>query len=97
PEKTFVGRSDKGFAFLGYHITPDEVSANQRTQDKAFETAKWRYAQGGDSSFAEYLKRWKNHIRAGLTFKINNVDDAEQIIRDKVIRHPKRHTLVWVY
>lgn len=86
PEKTFVGRNLKGFDLLGYHIAPDQVSASQRTIDKAFENAKRRYAQGGNLSLAKYLKRWKTWIHAGLPFKIINVDDTIQKIRDQVVQ-----------
>lgn len=58
PEKIFVGRNQNGFDLLGYHITPNNFSPNQKTQEKALEIAKWRYVQGGLKSLQEYLQRW---------------------------------------
>ena len=55
PEKTFVGRSQKVFDLLGYHN--QSFSTSQRTQEKALENAKLRYAQGGKKSLVEYLNR----------------------------------------
>jgi len=84
PEKTFVGRSDEGFDLLGYDITPNRFSPNQKTKEKAFENAKRRYAQGGKLSFAEYLGRWRARIHAGLPFKIERVEEAVESIRNAV-------------
>ncbi|HBW24155.1 MAG TPA: hypothetical protein DEF13_00675 [Holosporales bacterium] len=53
-EKTFVGRSEKGFDLLGYHVTLKGLSPNTLTQEKAFECAKRRYAQGGIKSLRLY-------------------------------------------
>ncbi len=34
PAKTFIGRIEKGFDFLGYHLRPDQISVSQKTQQK---------------------------------------------------------------
>ncbi len=73
-EKTFVGRSHKGFDFLGYHITPKGFSPSQKTQEKALENAKQRYAQGGNKSLQTYLNRWRTWVHAGLPEKVHSVD-----------------------
>jgi RNA-directed DNA polymerase len=65
-EKTFVARCQKGFDLLGYHITPQSFSPSQKTQEKALENARRRYAQGGQKSLVEYLNRWRTWIYAGL-------------------------------
>lgn len=69
-----VGRSHKGFDLLRYFINPNGFWPNQKTQKKAFETAKRRYAQGGHKSLP-YLKRWSKWVHAGLPFKIQNVEE----------------------
>ena len=91
PEKTFVERSDKGFDLLGYDITTNQFSPSQRTRGKAFENAKWRYAQGGQSSLAEYLDRWRTRIHAGLPFKIERVEEVVESIRTAVSQTPSSH------
>ena len=85
-EKTFVGKSQKGFDLLGYHITPKNFSPSQKTQEKALENAKRRYAQGGKKSLVEYLNRWRTWIYAGLPFKVEGVDDVIKSIVDAVVK-----------
>jgi hypothetical protein len=76
PEKTFVGKSQKGFDLLGYHVTPNGFSLSQKTQEKALEIATQRYAQGGAKPLMTYLNRWRTWCAAGLPFKVQHIDDA---------------------
>jgi RNA-directed DNA polymerase len=85
PEKTFVGRSNKGFDLLGYHITPQGLTPNQTTQEKAFEEGKRRYAQGGTKPLQDYLKRWRIWVHAGLPSLVHQVDDTIQQLIESVI------------
>ncbi len=39
PDKTYIGRTEKGFQFLGYWITPDRLTIARETVQKAKETA----------------------------------------------------------
>ena len=87
PEKTFVGRSDKGFDLLGYHITPHHFSSNQKTQEKTLENAKRRYVQRDKEALAKYLDRWRTWIHAGFPFKIDNVEEIINSIRDFFIQN----------
>ncbi|MBX9785809.1 MAG: hypothetical protein K2Y08_00580 [Alphaproteobacteria bacterium] len=84
PEKTFVGRNQKGFDLLGYHITPQGFSPSQKTQEKAFENAKRRYAQGDRKSLEEYLKRWRKWVHADLPSKVHHVENVVASIAEKV-------------
>ena len=34
PDKTFIGRIEKGFDFLGYHFSPDGFSMAEKTIEK---------------------------------------------------------------
>jgi len=36
PNKTFIGRTDKGFDFLGYHFKPDILTASCQTVKKGY-------------------------------------------------------------
>jgi hypothetical protein len=69
---------------LGYHITPQGFSPSQKTQEKALENAKRRYAQGGQKALAEYLHRWRTWIQASLPFKVDLVEDVIRSIEDSV-------------
>jgi len=85
PEKTFVGRSQKGFDLLGYHITPKGFSLSQKAQEKALENAKQRYAQGGLKPLLEYLNRWSTWVHAGLPSQVHSIDKIIHSLVDKVI------------
>ncbi len=88
PEKTYAGRSQKGFSFLGYDIIPESFFPSKKTQEKAIEQAKRRYAQGGikplrcilRSSPRTSLKCWRTWCAAGLPFKTISLDDTLQRI-----------------
>ena len=84
PEKTFVGRNQKGFDLLGYHITLQGFSPSQKTQEKALKNAKYRHAQGGKKSLLEYLNRWRTWVHAGLPLKVHHVDAIIESLVDKV-------------
>ncbi len=77
-------RSQKGFDLLGYHITPQGFSPNQKTQEKAFKNAKRRYAQGDMKSLQEYLKRCREWGHAGLPSKVHHVENVVASIAKKV-------------
>lgn len=85
PEKTFVGRSQKGFDLLGYHITLQGLSPSQKTQEKALEIATQRYAQGGLKPLMTYLNRWRTWVYAGLPSQVHSVDNIIRSLVDKVI------------
>ena len=85
PEKTFVGRSHKGFDLLGYHITRQGLTPNQTTQKKAFEEGKRRYAQGGTKPLQDYLKRWRTWVHAGLPSIVHQVDDTIEQLFDSAV------------
>ena len=84
PEKTFMGRYQKGFDLLGYHITPQGFSPSQKTQEKALENALRRYAQGGSKSLQLYLNRWRTWVHAGLPFKVHHVENIVASLAEKV-------------
>lgn len=85
PEKTFVGRGNKGFDLLGYHIMCQNMTPSQTTQKKAFEKGMRRYAQGGHEPLQNYLKRWRNWVHAGLPLKVSGVDEISQRLMDKIL------------
>lgn len=69
---------------LGYYITPQSFSPSQKTQERALENAKLRYAKGAQKSLAEYLHCWRTWIYAGLPFKVEGVEDVIRSIADTV-------------
>ena len=63
PDKTFIGRIEKGIDFLGYHFTPDGMTVAKATIEKFLERASRLYEQErerpeGHSAFEMYVRRW---------------------------------------
>ena len=50
PDKTFIGRADKGFDFLGYRIKPDLLSVSVITIKRHVERIDRLYEQGASRS-----------------------------------------------
>ncbi len=67
PDKTFIGRAERGFSFLGYHLTPRGISAARATIDKMQEHIARLYEQGaGETGIVQYVRRWVRWVFAGL-------------------------------
>lgn len=84
-EKTFMGRSQRGFDLLGYTITLRGFLPSQKTQGRAIEVAKRRYAQGGHRSLQMYLNRWRTWVHAGLSSQVLPFDAVLQFITQNAI------------
>lgn len=72
PEKTFIGRIEKGFDFLGYHLRPGRLGVAQKTVERFVERARRLYEQepgGGlaSSRLGRYVQRWFRWARAGFS------------------------------
>ncbi len=71
PDKTFVGRIEKGFDFLGYHFSRTGLTVAKATIERFVERASRLYEQepGGASRvsrFGTYVRRWVRWTTAGL-------------------------------
>lgn len=51
PEKTFVGQIEKGFDFLGYHVSPDGLSVAEKTIEKFLARATRLYEREQEEPF----------------------------------------------
>ena len=63
PDKTFIGRIEKGFDFLGYHFGPDGLSVAKQTVANFIEKASRLYEQERRTSstvspLEMYVGRW---------------------------------------
>jgi hypothetical protein len=75
PDKTFIGRVERGFDFLGYHLAPDRLTLARATVERFLEQAYRLYEQerGKPEGFPQlgaYTKRWMRWSRAGLTNRL---------------------------
>jgi len=67
PDKTFIGRAERGFDFLGYFMKPGSLTVAATTAGKMQERIARLYEQGADDdSIGEYVKRWWVWARSGL-------------------------------
>ena len=71
PDKTFIGKTERGFDFLGYHFSPEGISIAQATLERFIEKATRLYEQeaGKPEGFpllGLYIERWLRWVESGL-------------------------------
>jgi hypothetical protein len=67
PDKTLLGRTERGFDFLGYFIKPGRLSVSLKTIKNFMERIVRLYEQGADSDrIGQYVQRWKRWLRTGV-------------------------------
>lgn len=84
PDKTFIGRIEKGFDFLGYHFRNGALCVAKRAFAKMRETAARLYEQKGrritPTPLGQYLTRWNAWFRGGL---------GDLDLRSPLLPHPQ--------
>ena len=67
PDKTFIGRTEKGFQFLGYWITPERLTIARETVQNAKQKAARLYEQGASNErIGEYWRHWVGWVNGGF-------------------------------
>ena len=71
PDKTFIGRIERGFDFLGYHFSPAGLTMAKQTIANFIEKASRLYEQerravSAVSPLEVYVRHWLKWARAGL-------------------------------
>jgi hypothetical protein len=67
PDKTLIGRTERGFDFLGYYFRPDGLSIAGKTVERFMERMTRLYEQGADSlRIGQYVSKWIEWVNAGL-------------------------------
>jgi hypothetical protein len=71
PDKTFVGRTERGFDFLGYHFGPEGFTVAAETIEQFVARATRRYEPEPGEACASarvgmYVRRWVRWAAAGL-------------------------------
>lgn len=65
--KTFIDRAERGFSFLGYHLTPEGITVARTTVDNMIERIARLYEQGaGTTGIGQYVRRWGKGVSDGL-------------------------------
>lgn len=60
PDKTYIGKIDKGFDFLGYHFSPDGLSIAEKTLEP-------KPGEDNSSRLESYVRRWVRWTEGGLS------------------------------
>lgn len=67
PDKTTIGRIERGFDFLGYRFTAAGLAVAKQTVERCAARISRLYEQGAtDSRVREYVRRWSRWVKAGL-------------------------------
>ena len=68
PDKTFIGRTERGFAFLGYQMkAAGLVGVAPPTMKRFVERVSRLYEQGADAvRVGKYVRRWCQWVTSGL-------------------------------
>jgi len=72
PDKTFIGRIEKGFDFLGYHFSREGLTVAKDTLERFVERATRLYEQErerpeGPSALGMYVRRWSSRADCANT------------------------------
>ena len=72
PDKTFIGRIERGFDFLGYHFSPAGLTVAKQTITNFSEKASRLYEQerravSAVSPLEVYVGQWLTWARAGVS------------------------------
>ena len=78
PGKTFVGRINRGFDFLGYRFGEGPLGLAEKTIDNFLEKCSRLYEQKGhlprwEEALESYCKRWWCWCTAGLDLETSSV------------------------
>ncbi|MDM8567888.1 reverse transcriptase domain-containing protein, partial [Candidatus Halobeggiatoa sp. HSG11] len=66
-DKTFIGRSSKGFDFLGYNFTPESLTAGKNSLQRRDARLHRLYEQGADEvRIGEHVSHWQQWAKTGL-------------------------------
>lgn len=67
PDKTLIGRTERGFDFLGYHFSPEGLSIAYKTIERFSERIALLYEQGADiNRIGQYVLKWLQWTHAGI-------------------------------
>jgi hypothetical protein len=85
PEKTFIGRASRGFDFLGYHLTPEQLTVSKTALQRRDARLHRLYEQGAnDLRVGEYVSRWQRWAKAGLTGSLTETADFNPPPRPRI-------------
>ncbi len=67
PDKTFIGRTSRGFDFLGYTFSPSGLGVAAKTLERFAARVTRLYEQGaGATRIGAYVRHWRPWVESGL-------------------------------
>jgi RNA-directed DNA polymerase len=86
PDKTFIGRIDKGFDFLGYRFGEETLSVSKRTLENHIRRLTQLYEQKKShpnwmALLDDYRQRWVTWVYSGIPSSIINFDTESVELR----------------
>ena len=70
PDKTFIGKVERGFYFLGYFIKTGILRVSRGTFERFTERISRLYEQGaGFERIGEYVRHWLKWVGTGISRK----------------------------
>ncbi|MHC4139177.1 MAG: reverse transcriptase/maturase family protein [Planctomycetota bacterium] len=71
PDKTFIGKVEHGFDFLGYFLKPGILKVAVETMKRFTQRITQLYEQGADYvRIGEYVRHWLRWVRAGVVLPL---------------------------
>ncbi len=95
PDKTFIGKVERGFDFLGYFLKPAMVIVAFRTMKRFLQRITQLYEQGADIvRIREYVRHWLKWVRSGIggVAKMK----AKDLIKNTYIPQIMEYVGVWM-
>ncbi|MDM8517953.1 reverse transcriptase domain-containing protein [Desulfobacterales bacterium HSG16] len=75
PDKTFIGRADRGVSFLGYFIMPGRLTVSRESIFRFDRHIAQLYEQGADAiRIGQYVGRWLQWVRCGVCHVLTPLD-----------------------
>jgi RNA-directed DNA polymerase len=81
PDKRYIGKTHRGFDFLGYRIHPDrKLRPAVQSLNRLLERSRRLYEQGVDENrLRQYVQRWFLWLHGGLRNKVSHTGGFNQI------------------
>ncbi|NEO79490.1 reverse transcriptase/maturase family protein [Moorena sp. SIO4G3] len=74
PDKTFIGRVDRGFDFLGYRFLPTGLTVALKTVERCLAKVAQLYEQcASDQRIGTYLRRWWQWVCSGVNLATSGI------------------------
>ena len=86
PTKTYIGRIAKGFAWLGYQLSPNGLRVAKATVERFAARISRLYEQHADQNrMGRYVQHWLRWVEAGLVTLVGGVASVLPFVHEKIV------------